>query len=457
MTKNVSPPNGGRPLFSPRPELGVSHGHSMTPLLTMHEEIQPPFDPARAVYEAERCLECGQTGVPAPCTVACPAGIDVPGFIRNIRLGRLSEAQDIVFAENPLAGTCARVCPTPVLCEGACVLNHIGLRPVAVGRLQRMAADWSEPSRGAPPQRSSPRIAQVAVVGAGPSGLACAQALSAQGVTVTVYDAAPSAGGLVCTAIAPYRQPDGSLAAEIQRLEASGGVRFEFNRPMTTREDFRRLEDRHAAIFLGVGLGPDKAITIPGHHLAGVWAALPFIERAKTGDWTPRAEHLIVIGAGNTAIDVAREGIRLGIPEVTILYRRTPDKMRAYPYEVREAVQEGVRFQWQVEVQEILGTWRVTGVRCRRTGAGGDALLELSADFVVSAIGQQPRSDLSQLIDGLAWNGSRLVVDPASGQTGNPRYYAAGDLIGGTTVVEAVRGAKVAARAIVQSVRRNAG
>ncbi len=402
----------------------------------MHEAIQPPFDPARALYEAERCLECGQTGSPAPCTVACPAGIDVPGFIKNIRLGHLPQAQDIVFAENPLAGTCARVCPTPVLCEGACVLNHIGLRPVAVGRLQRVAADYSFPSPGTPAQRPFLRLAEVAVIGAGPSGLACARALSEQGIAVTVYDGAQSAGGLVRTAIAPYRQPEGSLESEVRRLEAMG-VRFEFNRQLTAREDFRRLEDRYTAIFLGVGLGPDKAVTIPGHHLAGVWAALPFIERAKSGGWMPRAEHLVVIGAGNTAIDVAREGIRLDIPEVTILYRRTPDKMRAYPFEVREAVHEGVRFQWQVEVQEIIGTWRVTGVRCRRAGIEGDARLELPADLVVSAIGQQARSELSQLVDGLTWDGNQLIVDPASGQTGNRQYYAAGDLIGGTTVVEA--------------------
>jgi glutamate synthase (NADPH/NADH) small chain len=418
--------------------------------------MKPPLDEEQARFEAERCLECGTTEVPAPCSVACPAGIDVPGFIAAIREGRWEAAQDAIFAENPLGGTCARVCPTPVLCEGSCVLNHIGLRPVEVGRLQRIASDRPTGPILVAKTESIGAKPRVAVVGAGPSGLACARELSAEGFQVTVYEGEREPGGLVRTAIAAYRQPEGSLAAEIQSLIAAG-VKFEFDQPLTTREDFRQLEVRYPAIFLGIGLGPDRPVEMPGHQLAGVWTALPFIERAKSGKWTPAARTLVVIGAGNTAIDVARLGIRLGIPEVAVLYRRTSEKMRAYPYEVREAIQEGEHFQFQVEVREIIGSWHVRGVRCHRTGTADDDMsLVVPADLVVSAIGQGRRSELDEAILGLTWQQDRLVVDPQTGQTENPQYFAAGDAIGGTTVVEAVQGAKVAARGISQFVRRNA-
>ncbi|MCL4521940.1 MAG: FAD-dependent oxidoreductase [Firmicutes bacterium] len=418
-------------------------------------EIKPPFHEEQAQYEAERCLICGTQEVSAPCQVACPAGIDVPGFISAIGAGQWNTARDIIFAENPLGGTCALVCPAPVLCEGACVLNHIGLRSVEVARLQRFASDHGFANL-ANPVRHERSKSKIAVVGAGPSGLACASDLVDRGYQVTIYEAETEAGGLVRTAIAPYRQPTRAIEPEVQALMTKG-VQFEFNQALTTREDFQQLEAQYSAIFLGVGLGADMALDVPGHQLAGVWGALPFIERARSGNWTPSARSLVVIGAGNTAIDVARIGIRLGIPDVAVFYRRIPQRMKAYDYEVQEAILEGVHFQWQAIVVEVLGSWRVQGVRCRQMGPVEDSMpFVLNADLVVSAIGQKRRAELDTAIQGLTWDGHQLVVDPETGQTANPQYFAAGDAIGGTTVVEAVRGAKIAARGISQWVRRSA-
>ncbi|HZO97963.1 MAG TPA: FAD-dependent oxidoreductase [Gaiellaceae bacterium] len=413
------------------------------------QELRPPLSAEEALVEADRCLGCGGPYAPAPCAAACPAGIDVPGFVGALAVGDRRGAARTIFAENLLGGTCARVCPVEVLCEGACVLHHEGRAPIAIGALQRHATDalllGGEPTlaRAAAP----PTGRRVAVVGAGPAGLVCAGELAALGHSVTVYDEHPEPGGLVRYAIAPYRIEREPLSEEAAALAALG-VRFRLG------EHVERAElDAADAVFLGVGMGADADVRYPGDDLPGVWRSLPFIEALKTGEPPAVGRDVVVIGGGNTAIDVAREAVRLGAELVTLVYRRTRAEMPAYAYEVDEAEAEGVRFLWLSEPVGFLGGHRLEAVRCRlmtlgepdesgrrspRPVAGSE--FTLRADTAVEAIGQRVRPEFAELVAG---------ADPETGQTPDPKYFAGGDATsGGASVVEAVRDAKRAARAI---------
>lgn len=431
----------------------------------MTAELKPPLTEPEALAEAYRCLECGGPEVPAPCQTACPADVDVPRFIGAIARGQAEQAAEIILAANPLGGTCARVCPTEVLCEGACVLEAVRQRPVDVGRLQRYATDRLLNAATRSDPRPAPRQKfRVAVIGAGPAGLACAALLAQGGYRVTVYDERPEVGGLARYAIAPYRLMVEPLPREMRRLEALG-VRFELGHPVDTPERLAVLERDADAIFLAVGMGGDLAVSYPGDTLDGVYESLPFIEAIKRGDPLPIGRRVAVIGGGNTAIDVAREAVRLGASEVTLVYRRTRAEMPAYPHEVAEAEEEGVAFLWLVEPRRMLGTHRVEALECQvmrlgepdRSGRrrpepiAGD-LCTLAVDTVVKAMGQSPRLPFLEWIDGLTVHQGRIVADPASGRTGNPRYFAGGDALnGGGTVVEAVRLGKIAASGIAQA------
>jgi glutamate synthase (NADPH/NADH) small chain len=360
---------------------------------------------------------------------------------------RLSAAQTI-FAENLLGGTCARVCPVEVLCEGACVLRDQGRKPIAIGALQRFATDRAFSDETTVLRRAAPgRSGSVVVVGAGPAGLACAGELAAHGHRVTVYELHDEIGGLVRYAIAPYREQREPLPAEQRLLERLG---VEFQLGTAAPPDALATAD---AVFLGVGLGADVAVDYPGSELAGVWDSLPFIETLKTGSAPRVGNDVVVVGGGNTAMDVARESLRLGATSVTVVYRRTRALMPAYSHEVEEAEQEGVRFEWLTEPVRFLGVNRVCAVECRsmRLGepdasgrrrpepvAGTEFVLD--ADTVVKALGQQPRSEYAGLLEG---------VDPATGRTSDPRVFVGGDMLnGGQNAVEAVREGKLAAAAI---------
>ncbi len=429
------------------------------------EELKPPLDDAGAVVEADRCLECGGVHAPAPCTVACPADVDVPGFVTAIADGDPTRAAELIFAENLLGGTCARVCPTELLCEGACVLVHEGRRPVEIGRLQRHAADLAlgeQPLR----TRSAPTGFSVAVIGAGPAGLACAGELAARGHEVTVYDERREVGGLVRYAIAPYRQLDEPLPAEAELVQ-SLGARIALGRHVGP-DLLRRIAASSDAVVLAVGLGPDSRVRYLGDDLDGVWDSLPFIEALKTGR-TPRiGRRVAVIGGGNTAIDVAIEAKRLGADAVTILYRRTEGEMPAYPHEVAQARAEGIEISWLTNPVRFVGRHRIEGVECVRMELGepdesgrarpvpiAGSEHVVPCDTVIKAIGQEPRRELAEWIEGLELDADgRVAVEPKTGRTSRARFYAAGDATnGGATVVEAVREGKLAARAVDADLR----
>ena len=411
-------------------------------------ELRPPLTQTEALLEADRCLGCGGTHAAAPCAVACPADVDVPGFIGAIAVGDDLGATRTILAENLLGGTCARVCPVEVLCEGACVLRHEGRKPIAIGALQRYATDAAFAAEAAVVRSPAPPAAgHVVIVGAGPAGLACAGELAALGHRATVYESHDEIGGLVRYAIAPYREQRDPLPAE-QRLLEGLGVEFRLGTPAPADA----LADADA-VFLGVGLGPDVAVSYPGDELGGVWDSLPFIEALKTGSPPRVGRDVVVIGGGNTAIDVACEAVRLGAERVTVVYRRTRALMPAYAHELAEAEGEGVRFEWLAEPVRFLGSSHVGAVECRsmRLGepdasgrrrpepvAGTEFILD--ADTVVKALGQQARPEYRELLEG---------VDPETGRTRDPRIFAGGDMLnGGQSVVEAVREGKLAAEAI---------
>jgi glutamate synthase (NADPH/NADH) small chain len=424
------------------------------------EELRPPLDAEGALVEADRCLECGGPYAEAPCTVACPAGIDVPSFVGAIARGDVDGAARTIYAENLLGATCARVCPVETLCQGACVLPSEGQRPVEIARLQRYATDAAL-ARELPLREPAARTRRrVAVIGAGPAGLACAGELAARGHEVTVFDERDEPGGLARFAIAPYRIDREPLPGETRALERLG-VELRLDTPIDSLPKLRRLEREYDAIFLGIGLGDDVAVRYEGDERAGVWSSLRFIERLKRGLRLQLGERVVVIGGGNTAVDVAREARALGADVVTLAYRRTEAEMPAYAHEVEEARDEGVGFHFLADPVRLEGNGRVTGVVCREMRLGDPdesgrrrpepvpgSEFTLPADTVVKAIGQRPRSELLSWIEGLELEGGRISVDTA-GRTTNRLYFAAGDAAtGGATVVEAVAGAKRAAAAI---------
>jgi dihydropyrimidine dehydrogenase (NAD+) subunit PreT len=423
-------------------------------------ELRPPLSEEEALLTADLCLEC-RGRAPAPCVVACPAGVDVPGFVEAIARGKPGDAARTIFAENFLGGTCARVCPAEVLCQGACVLEHEGRPPVPIAALQRYATDWAFAHGVFPGAQATSTGCKVAVVGAGPAGLACAGELAARGHAVTVFDERQEIGGLVRYAIAPYRQERDPLPDELRALEALG-VELRLGCPIDSPEALDAIAAGADAVFLAIGMGPDVDVGYPGDDLAGVWESLRFVEALKTGCPPAVGRRAAVIGGGNTAIDMAREALRLGADEVTVLYRRTEAEMPAYPHEVEEAREEGVRFEWLVSPVRFVGAAHLEGVECLRMELGapdesgrrrpepvpGSEFL-VPVDTVVKAIGQQPRAEFLGWIDGLELRHGLVEVDPETGRTGNPKFFAAGDATnGGATAVEAVRGAKLAARAI---------
>ena len=430
-------------------------------MTTLLDELSPPLSEEEAIVAADRCLECGGHHAVAPCVTACPAGVDVPAFVAAVARGDAVEAGRIVYAENLLGGACARVCPVELMCEGACVLLHEGRKPVEVGRLQRFACEQALTSRK-PPRKPGPfNWLRVAVIGAGPAGLACAGELAARGYEVTVYDERLEPGGLARYAIAPYRLEQAPLPEEAQLLTGLG-VHFELAIAIDSPEALAEIEAETDAVVLAVGMGRDTEVHYPGAELAGVWDSLPFIERLKTGSPPDVGASVAVIGGGNTAIDVAREAVRLGADRVTMLYRRTRAEMPAYPHEVQEAEREGVEVEWLTVPVRILGSERVEAVECRRAQLGKrDASgrrrpqeiprseFLVAADTVVKAIGQQPRNEFLDLVEGLELEDGLIVIDPETGATSKRRWFAAGDATnGGATVVEAVRQAKIAARGV---------
>jgi len=429
-------------------------------------DVAPPLSADAAVVAADRCHYCYD----APCVAACPTGIDIPGFIRKIGNGNLKGAARDILSANPLGGMCSRVCPTEILCEGACVRNHQDDEPVRIGALQRHATDFqmAREAEGAAPlfKRTSETGRRVAVVGAGPAGLACAHTLALAGHAVTVLDAREKPGGLNEYGIAAYKTVDDFAQREVEWLLSLGGISIEQGKRLGKQPGrdlaLDALRATFDAVFIGVGLGGTQALRIEGEALDGVRDAVDFIAELREARGVrelatlPVGRRVVVIGGGNTAIDAAVQSRKLGAEHVTLAYRRGGAQMSATWAEQEFARTQGVTIvEWRKPLR-IMGAGRVEAVEFERTTLDANGALQgtgeierIEADMVLKAIGQKllPAGlETLQLTEG----GARIAVD-ADGATSLEGVWAGGDCAGhGATdlTVQAVQDGKLAARAI---------
>jgi dihydropyrimidine dehydrogenase (NAD+) subunit PreT len=391
-------------------------------------DLHPAFRPQEALTEANRCLNCFD----APCAAACPTHIDVPRFIKKIATQNLTGSALTILDANVLGASCSRVCPVDVLCEGACVMLRYNKQPIAIGRLQRHAMDHFVERGGKLPRKSTRARAQkIVCIGAGPASLACAAELAQRGFPVTVMERRPLPGGLNTYGVAEYKlRPPDSLR-EVEMI-AELGVEFRFGISIEDQRDLAALEREYDAIFVGIGLGAMNELRIPGaDHNEYVVDALEFIAGYKTAGDLKVGNNVVVLGAGNTAIDAAVAARRLGAQYVTIVYRRTERDMPAFAFEYEHAKQEGVIFEWlaqPVAVHTDPASGRIVSLECSRMGS----TFQVPCDMLIPAIGQTPLS----------------LLERCSG----PKYYSGGDCVnGGREVVDAVAEGKRAGLAIAKS------
>jgi glutamate synthase (NADPH/NADH) small chain len=424
-------------------------------------EQLPPLTPHAAAVEADRCLYCYD----APCTHACPTHIDIPRFIKKIASNNLRGSAEAIFASNLLGATCARVCPVQELCEGACVLgaDH---KPISIGRLQRFAMDYASKHRSYPAVKAAPTGRSVAVIGAGPAGLSCAGQLALLGHAVTIFEKRTLPGGLSTYGIIALREPV-EIALEETRMIEGLGVRIETGIEFGKDLSLAALRQDFDSIVLSVGLGATPALGIEGEE--AIVDGLEYIEASKTGPSSLKVgRNVIVIGAGNTAVDCATIAKRLGAERVTMVYRRTDREMTCYEHEYDFARKEGIEFRFLSQpVRVLLEDGLPVGLECLRvelgapdaSGRPAPAPVEgsefaLPADQIVKAVGQTKPS-LAALL-GLETRKGFIAIDERF-QTSIAGVYAIGDCIrasGAASTVMAVQDGKLAAAAIHRQLRQ---
>jgi glutamate synthase (NADPH/NADH) small chain len=422
-------------------------------------ELPAAMTSRQAAIEAARCLYCFD----APCIAACPTHIDVPAFIKKIASENLRGSARVILEANILGHSCGRVCPTEVLCEGACVMHEKNEKPIEIGRLQRYSVDYVLDRHIKLFHAGAPNGKKVACIGSGPASLACAAELARRGYKVTIFDRNVLPGGLDTLGIAAYKLRAKDSLREVEMIRDLG---VEFRQKITVGKDksFSDLEKEFDAIFIGVGLGETWDLQIPGEEFEGVVGALEFIEATKTLPFgeVPVGRRVACIGAGNTAIDVVTAAKRLGAEQVHLIYRRGESEMPAFRYEYDLAKLDGITFHWHSQPVRIVGTdGKVAALECIRTQPdsakrGGKNVVpvpgsefRIDVDMVVPAIGQKPATHLLKDVSGiqLRENGTIQVNDGR--QTGNPKYFAGGDCVnGGKEVVDAVAEGMAAARGI---------
>jgi len=422
-------------------------------------EKKPLYDASEAVAEANRCLYC----VDAPCIKACPTAIDIPTFIRKIGTGNVKGAARTILTANLLGESCGQVCPVEVLCAGACVYNEWGREPIKIGQLQHYAVHEALASKRdlLPAKPESGR--KVALVGGGPASIAAAGWLALEGHRSVIFERKSIPGGLNTLGIAPYKMKGSSALDEIAWVLEIGQGRVELRTGVdvvagaagpgqVSADDLLREYD---AVFLGLGLGADSRLGVPGEDGAGVVGATAFIERLKA-DPTLKlggVKRALVVGGGNTALDALHELALLGV-ETTMVYRRSEAEMPGYAHELSAARVDGARLvQNRVPVAVVRDGERLTGLRVapakggKRVDGGEE---DLAADLIVVAIGQSRATQVAQAFAGVALDPKgRVVVDEDTHRTGNAKVYSGGDCVnGGKEVVNAVAEARVAVRAM---------
>ena len=431
-------------LTTPSPQIA-------TELAQRFPDLHPPFDPRAAVVEANRCLNCFD----APCMGACPTHIDVPRFIKKIASGNVMGSARAILEANVLGASCSRVCPVEVLCEGSCVMHGREEKPIEIGRLQRFAMETFYAAGGKLPlRRRTERTQRVACIGAGPASLACAAELRQQGFAVTVFDKRPLPGGLNTYGVAEYKL---RTADSLREVEMIRGLGVEFVARDIDPVALAKIEAEFDAVFLGFGLGAMHKLAVEGAAAAGMIDALEFIAAYKTGERLSVAPRVVVIGAGNTAIDAACAAKRLGAAEVSIVYRRRREAISAFDFEYDHALREGVKFVWGTLPISLTADERGMTLDCVGVELDAKGLLapvegsrfQIECDVVIPAIGQSPMMELLSQIRGIATERGRIAIDRATGQTTNPKYFAGGDCVnGGREVVDAVADGKRAALGI---------
>jgi glutamate synthase (NADPH/NADH) small chain len=434
-------------------------------------EVALGYSEEQAASEAKRCLGCGNK----PCVSECPVRIDIPAFIGEIAAGEFEKAYRVIARRNALPAICGRVCPQETQCEAACVRGKRG-EPVGIGRLERFAADrHNAAENAAPPPRPAANGKKVAIVGSGPSGLACAGSLAQKGYGVTIFEALHREGGVLVYGIPEFRLPKAIVQKEVQGLKDLGveiATNVVIGKTITVDELLGRFG--YQAVFIGSGAGLPVFMNIPGENLNGVYSANEFLTRVNLmkayvpGSRTPvhTGKKLLVVGGGNVAMDAARCALRLGA-ELSIVYRRTEKELPARLEEVEHAKEEGIRFMFLTNPLRVPGNEKgwVTGVVCEKMRlsepdesgrarpvpiAGSE--FEMEADCLVVAIGTSPNPLIKSTTPGLAaqkWGG--IIAEDPGGKTSREGVYAGGDAVtGAATVILAMGAGKNAAAAIAE-------
>ncbi len=390
-------------------------------------DLHPPYDDHEALVAADRCYFCHD----APCATACPTSIDIPLFIRQIATGTPEAAAKTILSQNILGGMCARVCPTETLCEEVCVREVAEGKPVEIGRLQRYATDRIMERNTHPFERAAPTGKRVAVVGAGPAGLSCAHRLAMKGHDVVILDARAKPGGLNEFGIAAYKSTDDFAAREVDWLLGIGGITIETGRMLGRDITLAELSSDYDAVFLGLGLGGVNALGIGGDDREGVTNAVDFIaDLRQAGDLAalPVGRDVVVIGGGMTAVDAAVQSKLLGALNVTIVYRRSQERMAASAFEQELAQAKGVRIICNATPKAVHGNGAVREIEFEFTDDDltptGESF-RLPADQVFRAIGQ------SLVAKGLPELDGRKIAVEGSGRTSLPGVWAGGDCAAG--------------------------
>ena len=427
---------------------------------TNFEEVCYGYNKEEAMLEASRCLNCKNPG----CVTKCPVNIQIPAFIEQVKEGNFAEAARIIAKDSSLPAVCGRVCPQETQCEGKCILG-VKFEPVAIGKLERFVADWSRENGGVEVEKAPSNGIKVAIVGSGPSGLACAADLAKLGYEVSVFEVLHKAGGVLQYGIPEFRLPKQKVVEpEIENLKKLG-VKIETNvvvgRTVTVDDLFDK--ENFKAVFIGSGAGLPRFMGIPGENLNGVFSANEFLTRnnlMKAFDPTYATpiyagRKAVVVGGGNVAMDAARTAIRLGA-ETTIVYRRTEVELPARVEEVHHAKQEGLEFAMLTNPVEVLGDdkgW-VRGVRCIRMELGEPdesgrrspvpvpgSEFDIETDVVIMALGTSPNPLLAATTPGLETNRKGCLVVGEDLQTSRDGVYAGGDAVTGAATVILAMGA----------------
>jgi len=418
------------------------------------EKKKNNFSPGEAYLEASRCLYCYD----APCTEACPAQIDVVGFIQRLKSRNYEGACSLIREKNILGEVCGWICPAEELCEKACLKSLLS-QPIEIAKLQRFACKAGRHSILHPTIKEL--SLKVAVVGGGPSGLACAAELRRLGFQVTIFEARNRLGGLLTEQIPQFKLPFRVLQKEIRTIKKTGATiscGIKAGRDISFKDLFSKFQ----AIFLGVGLPEPIRLKVEGNNLKGIYSSDQVLKVLRVNSSLRLGREAIVVGGGNVAMDVAVSLKKMGVEKVTILYRRGPEEMPAWKSSYQEALDNGVQFLYHTLPLIYLGKERVSSVRCIQTRPRKgvpcpvpNSEFELSADSVIEALGMMPDKNLARKLKLKTDREGLILVDPKTGLTSHPPIFAGGDCVNcGATVVQAVAEGRRAAQGIFQFFQR---